>query len=101
MHNSKRAMFLEQMKNKNMRSKNVSLCPIMAVIITFLNTPCYVGARAQTKELLTAIGEKKKKEKKRHFSANYNISVYLETETDWQSYGLLSNLNLHAPDYVT
>lgn len=44
---------------------------------------------------------KEKKRKKRPFSANYNISVYLETETDWQGYGLLSNLNLHAPDYVT
>lgn len=73
----------------------------MAASITFLSTLCYVGAREQTKELLTAIGEKKKKKRKRHFSANYNISVYLETETDWQGYGLLSNLNLHVPDYVT
>lgn len=72
----------------------------MAASITFLSTLGYVGAREQTKELLTAIGEKKKK-RKRHFSANYNISVYSETETDWQGYGLLSNLNLHAPDYVT
>lgn len=85
-----------------MQSKNVSLCPIMAASITFLSTLCYVGARAETKELLTAIGEKKKKEKrKRHFSANYNISVYLETETDWQGYGLFSNLSLHTTDYVT
>lgn len=45
-------------------SKNVSLCPIMAASITFLSTLCYVGAREQTKELLTAIGEKKKKKRK-------------------------------------
>lgn len=35
---SKRPMFLEQTKNKNVRRKNVSGCPIMAASVTFLST---------------------------------------------------------------
>lgn len=51
----KRAMFLEQMKNKNVQTKNVSQCPIMAASVTFLRTLCCAGARPQTKDLHSAI----------------------------------------------
>lgn len=51
----KRPMFLEQMKNKNVWTKNVSRCPIMAASVTFLSTLCCAGARAQTKDLHSAI----------------------------------------------
>lgn len=51
----KRAMFLEQKKNKNVQTKNVSQCPIMAASVTFLSTLCCAGARPQTKDLHRAI----------------------------------------------
>lgn len=88
----KRAIFLEQMKNKNVQTKNVSRCPIMAASVTFLSTLCCAGARPQTKDLTQC----NRKRGRITFSANYNIPVYLESETYW-----LSKKLTYSSDYVT
>lgn len=62
-----------------MQSKNVSQCPIMAALITLLNTKQYAHVSIQTKDLLTAL-----KPQRMPFLAVRTISVYLETELHWQ-----------------